>query len=266
MSGLLQLAWIQNRKTFLYLGVVLIILAYLLAAPIGPIKNGVLQMVQENAFLQKLLGAVIGLDLTGEMTLKLLVGGTWGHPFLIACMLGFGTICAARFPAQEIELDHIDLLMSGPASRGKVLTAHTLVGWGCLLVLHIVTLWAFWLGCLPLGSDAPEILDMLPLAGSLLAISIPVHAAATLLSTRTSSRGAVVGPLLAFLLWSLILAYVRPFVEFAQTLSPLGLLHYYRPGVIVQSGMEWQTIGGLVALSMAFYGLAYWSLIRRDLV
>ena len=157
MSGLLQLAWIQNRKTFLYLGVVLIILAYLLAAPIGPIKNGVLQMVQENAFLQKLLGAVIGLDLTGEMTLKLLVGGTWGHPFLIACMLGFGTICAARFPAQEIELDHIDLLMSGPASRGKVLTAHTLVGWGCLLVLHIVTLWAFWLGCLPLGSDAPEV-------------------------------------------------------------------------------------------------------------
>lgn len=265
MSGLLHLAWIQNRNTFLYLCVVLVILAYLLAAPIGPIKDGVLQMVQENAFLQKLLGAVMGLDLTGEMTLKLLVGGTWGHPFLLACMLGFGIVCAARFPAQEIEMGHIDLLMSGPASRAKVLTAHMIVGWGCLLLLHMVTLGAFWFGCLPLGSDAPELLEVLPLAGSLFAISLPVHAAASLLSTRTSTRGSVVGPLLSYLLGSLILAYLRPFVNFAQTLSPLGLLHYYRPGMIVQSGSQWQTIGGLLAFSAVLYGMAYWFLSRRDL-
>ena len=266
MSGLVRLAWIQNRVLTAYLGLALAVLSFLLAAPIGPIKDGVLQFVQDSPFLQKMIAALMGMDLGGSLTVKLLVGGTWGHPFLLACMLGFAIVSAARFPAQEIEQGHIDLLMSAPVSRSQVLAAHVIVAWVCLGLLHVVTLGAFWLGCVPLGADAPPVLEMVPLAVSLLITAVWMHSAATLLSCRGSSRGVVAGPLIAFTLWSLVIGYLRPFVSAAETLSPLGLLHYYRPGTIMQSGVEWWGPTVLLGCSVVFYGLASWAIRRRDLV
>ena len=208
----------------------------------------------------------MGMELGGALTVKLLVGGTWGHPFLLACMLGFAIVSAARFPAQEIEQGHIDLLLSAPVSRSRVLTAHVIVAWACLWVLHLITLGAFWLGCIPLGADAPPVTEMLPLAGSLFITAIWMHSAATLLSCRCSTRAAVAGPLIAFGLWSMVVGYLRPFVHAAEVVSPLGLLHYYRPGTIMQSGGEGWGPTVLLGCSAMFYGLAFRVVRERDLV
>lgn len=266
MTGLLRLNWLRMKGLVLYLSLILSLLAYLLAAPIGPIKDGVLAMVKETPFLQKVLSAVLGLDLSGELTVKLLVGGSWGHPFLLACMIGFVAVCASRFPASEIEQGHIDLLMSFPVARGKVLSAGIVTTWGGLILLHLITLAAFYLGCLPLGVDAPSLGEMVPVAWSLLVTSIWMHALATLLSCYRSARSEVLGPILAFTLWSFVLGYIRPFVGLAETLAPVGLLHYYRPGIVMQSGLEWQKLGFLLASATMFYLLAVRQLKRRDLI
>ena len=265
MRGLVRLAWLQNRVLTLYLSIGLALLSFLLAAPIGPIKDGVLQFVQDSPFLQKMIAALMGMDLGGALTVKLLVGGTWGHPFLLACMLGFAIVSAARFPAQEIEQGHIDFLLSAPVSRSRVLAAHVLVAWVCFGMLHLITLGAFWLGCVPLGADAPPVTEMIPLAASLFLTGIWMHSAATLLSCRGSTRAAVAGPLIAFGLWSMVIGYLRPFVHAAEVVSPLGLLHYYRPGTIMQSGVEWSGPLVLLGSSVMFYGLAFWVIRRRDL-
>lgn len=55
MRGLARLAWLQNRVLTGYLGSGLALLSFLLAAPIGPIKDGVLQFVQDSPFLQKMI-------------------------------------------------------------------------------------------------------------------------------------------------------------------------------------------------------------------
>jgi len=266
MRGLARLAWLQNRVLTGYLGVGLALLSFLLAAPIGPIKDGVLQFVQDSPFLQKMIAALMGMDLGGALTVKLLVGGTWGHPFLLACMLGFAIVSAARFPAQEVEQGHIDLLLSAPVGRSRVLLAHVIVAWACLGLLHLITLGAFWLGCVPLGADAPRVTEMFPLAGSLFITAIWMHSAATLLSCRGSTRAAVAGPLIAFGLWSMVVGYLRPFVHAAEVVAPLGLLHYYRPGTIMQSGLEWWGPTVLLGCSAMFYGLAFRVVRERDLV
>ena len=262
----MRLAWLQNRVLTAYLGVGLALLSFLLAAPIGPIKDGVLQFVQDSPFLQKMIAAFMGMELGGSLTVKLLVGGSWGHPFLLACMMGYAIVSAARYPAQEIEQGHIDLLLGAPVSRSRVLTAHVVVAWISLILLHLITLGAFWLGCIPLGSDAPKLLEMIPLAGSLFITAIWMHSAATLLSCRGSSRGVVGGPLIAFALWSMVLGYLRPFVSFSQTIAPLGLLYYYRPGTIMQSGVEWSGPAVLLGCSAVFYGLGYRAIRGRDMV
>jgi hypothetical protein len=106
---------------------------------------------------------------------------------------------------------------------------------------------------------------MVPLAASLFITAIWMHSAATLLSCRASTRSAVAGPLIAFTLWSLVIGYLRPFLSAAETLSPFGLLYYYRPGTIMQSGVEWWGPLVLLGFSATFYGLAFRVLRQRDL-
>lgn len=267
MRALLHLAWIQNRLTLRWLSLSTVVLAWLLAAPLAPMRDGVLKMVAETPFLKKMLVGFMGLDLTGELTVKLLVGSTWGHPILLFSMWGFAVAGATRFPAQEIERESIDSLMAQPVSRSAVLLSQTVVVTVGLVILHIVALAGFVLGCLNLGTDAPALAEMVPVAVNLFILSLFVMSLATLASCLSSQRMKAAGALLWFGLLSLILGYLKPFLSMAKTLSWLGLLHYYRPGEIMNSGsLPWGHLGGLLLASLVCWGVAREVLVRRDLL
>jgi hypothetical protein len=241
-------------------------LTWLLGAPVAPMRDGVLKLVADTPFLQKLVGAVLGLDLTGQLTVKLLVGSTWGHPFLLAVVWGFAILGGSRFPAHEIEENFLDALMCHPLSRTTALAAHGIVTQAGLLWLLLVALLGFEMGCRGLGQDAPSVLEMLPVALVLWSSATLVLGLTALVAVHARERGRVVGPLLALALWSLLLAYLKPFLPWAAKFSAFGLLDYYRPGEILQSGLwPWADIGGLLAVGAVLWAVAAWRLSLRDL-
>lgn len=266
MSPLLGLWWRLNRATLGWMTLGMLFLTWLLAAPVAPMRDGIMKMVQETGLLQKMLGGMMGLTISGKFTLKLLLGSTWSHPILLLMMWGFAVAGATRFPAQESEQGSLDVLMSLPVSRSKALLAQT-VGTGAgLVVLHLAALVGFALGCLPLGADAPTPGEMFPVACNLLATSLFVLALATLASCLSSRRMQAAGPLMVLALWSLLLGYLKPFLTLAQTLSPLGLLHYYRPGQVLQSvSFPWSDCLALGVAALVVWLLALWRLSKRDL-
>ena len=244
----------------------MVILTWLLAAPVAPMRDGVLRLVTDTPFLKKLVGGVMGLDLTGEVTVKLLVGSTWAHPFLLALTWGYAAVAACRFPSQEVEDHTVDFLMSQPVSRVSVLAAHGLLALLGLAWLVGFALVGFDLGCRNLGADAPSMLEMIPVATCLFATGLWVLGATTLVAVHCRTRSRVLNVMLVFILWSLILAYLKPFVPWAGKLSAFGLLEYYRPGEILRSAaMPWATVGGLSAVGFALWAVAAWRLRFRDL-
>ncbi len=266
MRGAWGIAWIQNRVLLAWLALVTVILTWLLAAPVAPMRDGVLRLVTDTPFLKKLVGGVMGLDLTGEVTVKLLVGSTWAHPFLLALIWGYAVVAASRYPTQEVEDHTVDFLMSQPVSRFGVLAAHGLLASLGLAWLVGFALLGFDLGCRNLGSDAPSLLEMIPVATSLFASGLWVLGATTLVAVHSRTRSRVLNTMLAFILWSLVLAYLKPFVPWAGKLSALGLLEYYRPGDILRSAaIPWMTVGGLSGVGLLLWSVGAWKLRSRDL-
>ena len=266
LRGALLIAWVQNRLALAWLTVGMFVLTWLLGAPVAPMRDGILKLVVDTPFLQKLVGGVMGLDLTGEMTVRLLMGSTWGHPFVLAVVWGFAILGGSRFPAHDIEENFLDALMCHPLSRTTALAAHAIVTQAGLLWLLLVALLGFHLGCRGLGEDAPSTIEMLPVVLSLWASATLVLGLTALVAVHARERGRVIGPLLALALWSLLLAYLKPFLPWAAKFSALGLLNYYRPGQILQSGLwPWSDIAGLAAVGVLLWGLAAWRLSSRDL-
>jgi len=74
---------------------------------------------------------------------------------------------------------------------------------------------------------------------------------AFLLSACSDRRGRAVGIVFAVLLLSCLLNFLAQFQESAKTISWLSIMEYYRPAIVIQSGLfptsDVQTLLGLAA-------------------
>jgi ABC-type transport system involved in multi-copper enzyme maturation permease subunit len=225
-----------------------------------------MKFVSETPFLQKLGAGLLGFSGEGELTIKLLVGSTWSHPFIFLLLWGFVAVSLSRFPAQQIEEGSIDLVMSQPVSRAAVLAAQSLVALVSLAVFHGFALAGFLSGSRGLGSDALSAAELTPLLVNLFGTCLFMVGLSTLVSCSTSSRAGTLSAVLAFSLWSLLLSYLKPFVPLAGKLGSLGLLHYYHPGSILQTGsIPSASLAGLTGVGAFLWLAGLFVLKRRDL-
>jgi ABC-2 family transporter len=266
LKPLYRYFWLHNRSALVWTGLGLFITAWLLAAPLAPLKDGVLKLIAESPLLQKFGAAVMGVDLQGELTVKLLAGTTWSHPFLFALLWGFGVNRSSHFPVQAAEDRTIDFLYSLPRSRAQILIAQSVILLLGLVLLATAALLGFLLGCRPLGQDALSFQEVFPLTFNLFCSAVAVLSLATLASVVFESRSRAIGACSLFCLWSLLLGYLQPLILWAKKLSFLGLLHYFRPGEILQSSaFPTQNCILLLSLGLVAGALALVLVDRRDL-
>lgn len=266
MTNLFRYFWLQNRSALLWSGLGTWLTAWLLAAPLAPLKDGVLRLVAESPLLQKFGAAVMGVDLQGELTVKLLAGTTWSHPFLFALLWGFAVSRSTHFPVEAAEEKTIDFLFAIGGSRWQILAVqHSLLA-ACLLGLTGIALFGFQVGCLPLRQDAPALAEMVPVALNLLCTSLAVLSLASLASVLCRTRSQALGICATVCLWSLLLGYLQPVLPWAKKLSVFGLMHYYRPGEIMQSqSFPTQPCASLLLIALVLTLGAMVRVTKRDL-
>ena len=89
---------------------------------------------------------------------------------------------------------------------------------------------------------------------------------ATAISCYSSQRMKVWGVLSVLMLWSLLLGYLKPFLPLADRFSPLGLLHYFRPGEVLQTGrLPSQDLMFLLLGAVVLWSVGERILAHRDL-
>jgi ABC-type transport system involved in multi-copper enzyme maturation permease subunit len=214
-------------------------------------------------FLQALLGSDLGGNISGQMLQAIL----WTHPVVLAIVWAHEITFCTRMPAAEIDRGTIDLLLSWPASRVKILAGESLV-WllsGVMVLAmgfvgHLISAIAVHAQATPPASR--EITVLL----NLYCVYVAVGGLAYFISAMSDSRGRALAATIAIVLASFLVSFVVQIWPDARALTPLGILSYYRPAVILATGIPpWGDMARLVGSGMALWWAASQVFARRNI-
>lgn len=194
-------------------------------------------MLERMPFVKDLIGALLGIDIEGEVTAQLMQAFVWVHPTVLTLLWANETMFCTRFPAGEIDRGTIDVLMALPVSRRILYLCETL-GWlgsGAVMLGAGAIGYAIGSTAMPAESLPPwshVALVMVNLYG----VYIAVGGFAFLVSSLSERRGRAVFAIFAAILTSFLLNFLAQFWAPAQSLAVLSVLEYYQPATILKTG------------------------------
>ena len=252
---------------FLLVAAGILIFEALLVLVFGALSEQVLDIWARIPFVQRLLKALIGVDVTGEVTLASLLSLGLVHPILFALLWSFEVTMCTRVILGEIESGTADLLLALPMSRARVYASVSVV-WiaaGALLCCMI------WVG-LALGTLLFATPEPVPLARfgkpllNLFALYVAIGCGTMCVSVFCVRRGPAIAMVLAVLLASLLVEFVAAFVPSLERMRFVGLLAYYDPAEIVRSGRLPPLDLAVLAIGAASaWALGLWRFNTRDI-
>jgi ABC-2 type transport system permease protein len=200
------------------------------------------------------------------------------HPLTqtILCIWAIGR--AAGAVAGEIDRGTMELLLSQPLSRPRLLLAHLLVD---LLTIPLLclSLWGgTWLGTWLAGlldQTNPKLrVDPLAFGPSLFSVGLLLFAVSGYtmwLSAAGRFRGRVLGLAVLLTLVQFLINVVGQMWPAMEPLRPLTVFYYYQPQPIIlqadwlSDAKVWGRFGVLLAVGVCGYLGALWTFTRRDL-
>jgi ABC-2 type transport system permease protein len=183
---------------------------------------------------------------------------------LPALMVAFAAGMASGFTAGEESRGTIDVLLSYPVSRRRVVLEKAVaVVIGC--VVAAVTVWVFAmvgaaLSSSPLPPDRlAEALVMLVLLG------LAFGAIALAISAASGNRGAAIGVAVGLMVVMYLIDALAAIVDGLNTIRPLSLFHYYMGNDPLRNGLNLGDVAVLAAVIGVFLVAALVAFDRRDL-
>jgi ABC-2 type transport system permease protein len=265
-GGLVARAWRETRALTLLLAVGLVVVETVLGY--APVRfQGLINMAMAHvALFEKMLHALVGATVAGQIRPEMLPAIAWMHPVLLAMVWAHAITYCTRVPAGEVDRGTIDVLLGLPVSRWGLCAAETLVWLVSGLVLMAAVAAGNRLGNFIAGGPRIEPRRLVILAVNLYCLYVAVGGFSWFISSLSDRRGRAVAGVLAFVLGSFLLHYLGPFVEFAERISFLSLLHYYVPFHVLRDGL-WPVEGMavLVAIGAVLWAAGGAIFARRDL-
>ena len=208
----------------------------------------------------KLLGASMGdaSTLVGFLHIELF------SMILPALMVTFAAGMASGFTAAEESRGTIDVLLSYPVSRRRLVLEKTLaVVLGC--VVSAVVVWVFAMAgaaasasVLPGGKLAAALVMMV-------LIGLDFGAIALAISAFTGNRGTAIGVAVALMVVMYLVDALANIVDSLGMVRPLSLFRYYMGGDPLRNGLDLANTGVLAAVAVVFMAISLIAFDRRDL-
>lgn len=208
----------------------------------------------------KLLGASLGdaSTLIGFLHIELF------SMILPAAMVAFAAGMASGFTAGEESRGTIDVLLSYPVSRSRVV----LEKWLAIVLACIVAavvLWAFALTGAAISASAlpPDRLGAALVMLVLLGLAFADIALA--ISAFSGNRGAAIGVTVALMVAMYLIDALSSIVDGLGAIRPLSLFRYYMGGDPLRNGLNLGDAAVLAAVVAVFLAIAVVAFERRDL-
>ncbi|MEZ6034722.1 MAG: ABC transporter permease subunit [Planctomycetaceae bacterium] len=255
MLGLLIKIWMEVRWPVLWFSLGLSAIMGLLTALLPKILGNIHTMFDKLPMIKPLITALLGVDPGEQMSSQLSQAFLWVHPTVLTLLWGHEVMYCSRMPAGEIDRGTADFLLCLPVSRWKIYFAET-IGW----LMSGIMIMAFGYAGHVTASltvqpamrlSAPH--TMLVMA-NLAAIYLAVGSYAFLLSVLNERRGRAIGIVFATLLASFLLNFLAQFQDWAKSLAWLSVMEYYRPAIIIQTGLfPWQDVSTLLGIAVVLW-------------
>ncbi len=218
-------------------------------------------------FVQKIVQALVGAEIAGNIGVEMLRTIAWVHPIVLAILWGFEIAVCTRIPAGEVDQGTIDVLFGLPVSRWQVYLCESLV-WA---VAGAVVIGMGWLGSVLQGLSGPSDArlttgQVFVIIVNLYCLYLAVGGLAFLISSLSERRGRAVAIAFAIVLASFFLSFLAQFWEPARTLSFLTVLNYYRPMLILrEAAWPLKDMTALLGCAIVLWGAGGIFFARRDI-
>jgi ABC-2 type transport system permease protein len=208
----------------------------------------------------KLLGASLGdaSTLIGFLHIELF------SMILPALMVAYAAGVASGFTAGEESRGTIDVLLSYPVSRRRLVLEKTLaVVAGCIVAA--ITVWVFAIaGAAASASYLPG--DKLAAALLMLVLlGLAFGSIALAIAAFTGNRGAASGVAVALMVVMYLVDTLSAIVDSLGLVRPLSLFRYYMGDDPLRNGFNFADAGVLAAFAVAFLVVSLIAFDRRDL-
>jgi beta-exotoxin I transport system permease protein len=257
ISGLLRKTLRETWKQTLLFGLALLIVETLLTAVLPTLQKELNEFLTTLPFIRTFLQALLGSDLGGNISAQMLQAIVWVHPVVLTIVWAQEIVFCTRVPAGEIDRGTIDVLLSWPASRRKILLCEAAVWLASGVLLVTMGFAGHCLAALSARAEAqPQTPRVFLVLVNLYCVYIAVGGLAYFVSAISDHRGRAMAVVFAVVLASFLLSFVAQFWPPADRLAPLGILSYYKPAQILATGSgPWGSMAILVATG-AILGLA----------
>jgi ABC-type transport system involved in multi-copper enzyme maturation permease subunit len=229
----LREAWLM----LLIAALAILVFATLLSGVLPQFKEGISDLVVQVPFLRAIVSSSFGIDLTGGLTVSMILTVVWSHPVMLATTWAVGVVLGTRFPAGEIDRGTIDVLLGWPVSRRCVYLAESLMSLGVGVVLTLCLFAGYCLGLLNLApADRPALGPIILVALNMVCVYAIVSALACVIGALSDRRGRAFGVIFGIIIVSYLLNFIAGIWEPAQAISFLSHMTYYKPPDIVRTG------------------------------
>lgn len=179
--------------------------------------------------------------------------------FLIVA-IGAGAAAVTR----EEERGTIDLLLSTPLTRRRMLVEKALGGTLVLLGLGVILFLSLLLGGAAVDLGIPAV-RLAAISLAVVLVTLPFGALALLLSCATGSHGLSLGLTSAAAVAAYMLNALAPLIASLERWQDLSPFSWYASGDVLAGRMALGDVALLVGVALALAGAAVLALERRDL-
>ena len=216
-------------------------------------------------FLQNIIKAMVGADVSGGIGPEIFTSIPWVHPVVLAVLWAHAIVYCTRVPSGEVDRGTIDVLLSLPVTRWTLHISET-AAWflSAAAVAALATLGNAIGSSLAQAQWQPGRIAVV--LANLLCLYAAVGAIAWLFSTLSDRRGRAMSAAFIVVVVSFLLNYLAQFWEPLQHIAFLSLLKYYQPLFSLKDG-RWplSDIAILSGVAAAFWTAAGIVSARRDL-
>jgi ABC-2 type transport system permease protein len=208
----------------------------------------------------KLLGASVGdaSTLIGFLHIELF------SMILPAAMVAFAAGIASGFTAGEESRGTIDILLSYPVSRARIV----LEKWLAILlacVVAVVVLFVFAIGGAAASASALPADRLAAALVMLVLIGLAFGDLALAISAFTGNRGAAIGITVALMVAMYLIDALSSVVQGLATIRPISFFRYYMGSDPLRNGLNLGDAAVLAAVAAIFLAFAVVAFERRDL-
>lgn len=226
-----------------------------------------MQFVSQFGFLKKIFEVGFGIDVSGEVSLRVLFSVCFTHAVVLTLAWAVIIATTSRVTAGEVEKGTADLLFTLPVTRAEVYFSTSLVWVISTLILSMCPVAGLWLGIhLFETGEVIAIKQYLKPAINFQFLLLAIGGISCLASSLIDRRGPAVATVIGILLASTVLNFIEPFIAGIKKIRFLGLLNYFRPVEVVRAE-QWPVFEMVVLFLLGFicWSIGLFVFCRKDI-